>query len=594
MYFFNITYFPAKIKRYRWQEKRNEKKKKKLWNTQHLSCHIFLALKSVHGTLIIETLSSSFISTLSRLAKAQADAEGNTIRCNGNDSDIPATLFLVVFLPSIVWQFLFASFFKQHSFNQKIYKERVIQAFLYQLANRAPKTVPAICPPYLETMMRKKTFILDTNVILHDSSCIYHFEEHDIVIPITVLEELDQFKKGNQIINYHAREFTRALDSLSGKKLFNGGVSIGPDKGRISVKLELPLHEKLRDHFPATAKPDHQILNIACYLAEENKDQQVTLVTKDVNLRMKAKAIGLDADDYTTDHVSDLADLYTGCRYEEGISTDFLESFFSNTEGSALPGTENFNKMPVANEYLILRNGKKSALAHFDAKSNALRHVNRLTVYGITPRNAEQTFAVHALMNHEVPLVTVTGKAGTGKTLLALASSLEQRSHFRQILLARPIIPLSNKDIGYLPGDVQSKIKPYMQPLYDNLSVIRSQFSESSEMNKRLNRLMEEEKLIIEPLAYIRGRSLVKLFMIIDEAQNLTPHEVKTIITRAGEGTRIIFTGDVHQIDHPYLDRQSNGLSHLIEKLHGHHLYAHINLEKGERSQLAELASTML
>jgi PhoH-like ATPase len=215
-------------------------------------------------------------------------------------------------------------------------------------------------------------------------------------------------------------------------------------------------------------------------------------------------------------------------------------------------------------------------------------------VYGITPRNAEQSFAIHALCNPQVPLVTISGKAGTGKTLLALAAALEQRAQYRQIMLARPIVPLSNKDIGYLPGDIQSKISPYMQPLYDNLAVIRSQFPEQSEMSLLIGRLLDDKKLVIEPLAYIRGRSLVKMYMIVDEAQNLTPHEVKTIITRAGEQTKIIFTGDIHQIDHPYLDSHSNGLSHLIEKMRGQPIYAHINLEKGERSELAMLASELL
>jgi len=249
---------------------------------------------------------------------------------------------------------------------------------------------------------------------------------------------------------------------------------------------------------------------------------------------------------------------------------------------------------PVANEYLIVRNGKKSVLATFKPVDKTLCKINSKTVYGIVPRNAEQSFAIHALCNSEVPLVSISGKAGTGKTLLALAAALEQRSSYRQIMLARPIVPLSNKDIGYLPGDIQSKISPYMQPLYDNLAVIRNQFAEQSEMSQLLGRLLDDKKLIIEPLAYIRGRSLVKMYMIVDEAQNLTPHEVKTIITRAGEQTKVVFTGDIHQIDHPYLDSQSNGLSYLIEKMQGQPLYAHINLEKGERSELAMLASELL
>ncbi|THB77827.1 MAG: PhoH family protein [Desulfobulbaceae bacterium] len=445
--------------------------------------------------------------------------------------------------------------------------------------------------------MNKKVFILDTNVILHDSSCIYHFEENDIIIPITVLEELDDFKKGSQIINYHARQFVRELDKLSHDKLFNGGMSLGEGKGKISVRLEKGMHPDLQTIFPNTEKEDHRILNIAYYISEEFKDYTVILVSKDVNLRMKARSIKLMAEDYTTDYVRDPAHLYSGCRYEENFSTEQIEKLYETT--GELDKESYDPELPLQpNEYLVLRNGKKSALAT-NIEGNlenefVIRRVNKDSVYGITPRNAEQSFAVHALLNHNVSLVTISGKAGTGKTLLALAAALEKRSSYRQILLTRPIVPLSNKDIGFLPGDVQSKIKPYMQPLYDNLAVIKSQFPEKSEMFQRLQRLLDDEKLIIEPLAYIRGRSLVKMYMIVDEAQNLTPHEVKTIITRAGEGTKIIFTGDINQIDHPYLGINSNGLSTLIDKMQGQKIYAHIDLRKGERSELAELASNIL
>lgn len=438
-----------------------------------------------------------------------------------------------------------------------------------------------------------KTFILDTNVILHDSSCINHFAEHDIVVPITVLEELDHFKKGNQTVNFHAREFVRALDSLSANKLFNGGVCLGSGRGRISIKLEQELHPDLRQHFPAAAKPDHQILNIGYHLSKNDSSRSFILVTKDVNLRMKAKAVGLMAEDYTTDHVKDVGGLYTGCRYVENTGSDVIERLYSNREGVRVNEFQ-LSKPLLPNEYVIVRNGKKSALTTYLSQEESLITLHKKSVYGITPRNAEQSFAVHALCNGDVPLVSISGKAGTGKTLLALAAALEQRRQYRQILLARPVVPLSNKDIGYLPGDIQSKIRPYMQPLYDNLAVIRNQFQEQSEMYQRLDRLLEEEKLIIEPLAYIRGRSLVKMYMIIDEAQNLTPHEIKTIITRAGESTKIVFTGDVYQIDHPYLDSQSNGLSYLIEKMQGQPLYAHVTLEKGERSPLSMLASELL
>ena len=253
-----------------------------------------------------------------------------------------------------------------------------------------------------------------------------------------------------------------------------------------------------------------------------------------------------------------------------------------------------FESNLLPNEFLIMRNGSKSALGVYDAKVDQIKRIDNRSCYGIRPRNAEQAFALSALLDRDIPLVTLSGKAGTGKTLLALAASLETKRHYRQIFLARPIVPLSNKDIGYLPGDINSKLDPYMQPLYDNLTVIHNQFSGKNGRHRRIEELLSEEKIIITPLSYIRGRSIVKVFFIVDEAQNLTPHEVKTIITRAGEGTKLIFTGDIYQIDHPYLDSQSNGLSYLIEKMKGQKLYAHINLEKGERSELSDLAIQLL
>ncbi|SDO57704.1 PhoH family protein [Desulforhopalus singaporensis] len=441
--------------------------------------------------------------------------------------------------------------------------------------------------------INKKIFILDTNVILHDSSCLYNFQEHDIIIPITVLEELDGFKKGHQIINFHARQFVRSLDELSSDKLFNGGMSIGPDNGKVAIRLDRPMHEKLVDTFPGSDKPDHRILNTAYHLSEENRDKTVVLVSKDVNLRMKARSLGLMAEDYTTDHVRDPDRLYVGCRQIKVDDAHVLNRFYA---GSGRERADDIvpDQHYVANEYLILKNGKQSALGVYKQDEGSIVRIAKTTVYGIEPRNAEQSFAVHALVDDTVPLVTLTGKAGTGKTLLALAAALEMRKKYQQILLTRPIVPLSNKDIGYLPGDINSKVSPYMQPLYDNLGVIRGQFKENSAMFRGLQRMVDEGKLMIEPLAYIRGRSLVKKYMIVDEAQNLTPLEVKTIITRAGEKTKIVFTGDVHQIDHPYLDSNSNGLATLIDRMRGQNLYAHIDLQKGERSELAELASDLL
>jgi len=440
---------------------------------------------------------------------------------------------------------------------------------------------------------KKKLFVLDTNVILHDGTCIDQFEEHDVVIPITVIEELDKFKRGKDIINVNSREFLRSLDSITGQKLFNGGVSLGPGKGNISISLEKEFHKHLRANF-SMDKPDHHILNTAYHLAEANDFEHVVLVSKDVNLRMKAKSIGLTAEDYKTDQVTDVAELYPGRRVLEDVDITLIDRVFAHpfeVDASELAGGDDLN----ANEFLVLRNGSKSALAMYHSQTDTIRRIdNNRSGFGISPRNAEQTFALAALLNDDIPLVTLTGKAGTGKTLLALAAALESKRRYRQIFLSRPVVPLSNKDIGYLPGDINSKLDPYMQPLYDNLSVIQSQYSQGTGKTNKVKELLEEEKIIVTPLSYIRGRSIVKVFFIVDEAQNLTPHEVKTIITRAGEGTKIVMTGDIYQIDHPYLDSRSNGLSYLIEKMKGQPLYAHINLEKGERSDLSELAIELL
>ena len=437
-----------------------------------------------------------------------------------------------------------------------------------------------------------KVFVLDTNVILHDSSCINHFQEHDVVIPITVLEELDHFKTGNQTLNFHAREFLRELDDLSGVKLFDGGLKIGPRQGNISIKLDREIHPDLSKNFSSKI-PDHQILNIAYHLAKTTPSKQIILVTKDVNLRMKAKAAGLLSQDYTTDHVKDISTLYKGHRRIDETPNELMNQLYEAP--FEVDPTESFPmELPAPNEYFILRNDHRSALATNNAFKKRIIRIDKNPAYGIIPRNAEQTFVLDALMNPDIKLVTITGKAGTGKTLLALAAALESRKNYAQIFMARPVVPLSNKDIGFLPGDIQSKLDPYMQPLYDNLGVIRNQFPESSPKHQKIKDMLDQQKLMIAPLSYIRGRSLVKIFFIVDEAQNLTPHEVKTIITRAGDGTKLVFTGDIFQIDHPYLNLESNGLSYLIDRMHGQNLYAHINLEKGERSELADIASTLL
>jgi len=436
-----------------------------------------------------------------------------------------------------------------------------------------------------------RLFVLDTNVVLHDAGCIHNFEEHDIAIPITVLEELDQFKKGHGDLNFQAREFLRTLDELTGNLLCDQGVSLGRRRGQLRVVLGRELHEQLRATFLSDT-PDHRILNAALHLQTSTTNREVILVSKDTNLRMKAKACGLCAQDYTSDMVESFEKLYTGKRLIQ-TSDSVVEIFYRN--GELTPAAEaDMIEAPVANENFVLRNGSKSVLLTYQPQHDAFSRVEKVRCYGIMPRNAEQSFSLKALTNDDVRLVTLSGKAGTGKTLLALAAALHCRKRYRQILLARPVVPLSNRDLGYLPGDIAAKLDPYMQPLYDNLSVIRNQFDDADSDAQRIQKMLEQDKLVIAPLAYIRGRSLQRIYFIVDEAQNLTPHEVRTIITRAGEGTKIVFTGDVQQIDHPYLDSRSNGLSYLISRMVGQRLYAHITLEKGERSELADVASALL
>ncbi len=440
----------------------------------------------------------------------------------------------------------------------------------------------------------RKTFVLDTNVILHDSTCITQFEEHDIVIPITVIEELDHFKRGSQVINLNAREFARKLDSLTGSALFNGGVPLGKGRGKVSIALSKGLGDEIRDIFKED-NPDHRILSTALEVQKKKTSDKVILVTKDVNLRMKAKAVGIQAEDYTTDKITNVEELYSGKETVENFNHDLIEKLYQPPFEVAIKTSLKKSKTEIVpNKYLVLRNSSHSVLASIDMQNQILRKVDKNNVYGIKPRNAEQTFAIDALTNHNIPLVTITGKAGTGKTLLALASALNIKKTYRQIYIARPVVPLSNKDIGYLPGDVDSKLAPYMQPLWDNLKVIQDQFGETEKQHQQITQMVKDQKIVIEPLSYIRGRSLQRIFFIVDEAQNLTPHEIKTIITRVGEGSKIVFTGDVYQIDHPYLDSQSNGLTYLIEHFKGQNLYAHINLLKGERSELAEMASNLL
>ena len=404
---------------------------------------------------------------------------------------------------------------------------------------------------------------------------------------------MDNFKKGNDTKNYAAREFTRYIDKISNGNILQDWININ-GKGHGMIKIEMHQNSKIdAEKVFGERKADHRILNTALYVAEKHPKIKVVMVTKDINLRIKAKSLGLNAEDYETGKIKDVNEqLYTGRSEIQKVSTEVINEIYE--KGFCDPSALLKKQKPTSNHFYVLKNGTKSVLASYSPGKDLLERVKKVTAFGVNPRNAEQAFALDAIMNPDIKLVSIQGVAGTGKTLLSLAGALEQRRTFHQIYLARPIVPLSNKDIGYLPGDIKSKLNPYMEPLWDNLKFIKNQFTEKDKEYKQITEMVENEKLVVCPLAYIRGRSLSDVFFIVDEAQNLTPHEVKTIISRAGENTKMIFTGDIHQIDTPYLDTQSNGLSYLIDKLKNQNLYAHITLEKGERSELANLANEFL
>lgn len=458
-----------------------------------------------------------------------------------------------------------------------------------------------VCNPYFYSMMSKsakassrqqKIFVLDTSVILYDHNAFSNFQEHDVAIPIQVLEELDNMKSGNETRNAEARSFIRLMDKASGEQIINQWVPIDGNKaGSFKVVMDSKPDHLNAEAIFGTGKMDHKILNAALSLKQEFPNKKVILVSKDICLRLKAKSLDLHAEDYETGKVKNLEELYTGKATLSKIPEDLFEQL--KTDGSI--GTEDLSlSNKTGNHFCILKSGRKTATGWYDLSSERIIAIKPRTILKIAPRNHEQSFAINALLNPEIKLVTIQGKAGTGKTLLAIASALEQRKDYRQIYVTRPIVALSNKDIGFLPGDVKSKIDPYMAPIWDNMRFIKEQYNGDPKMQARIDEFVKTEKIVIAPLAYIRGRTLSKIFFIVDEAQNLTPHEIKTIISRAGEDTKIVFTGDIYQIDTPYLDAESNGLSYLIENAKNHPLYAHVTLAKGERSELANLANDLL
>ena len=438
----------------------------------------------------------------------------------------------------------------------------------------------------------RKIFVLDTSVILYDHNALNNFQEHDVAIPIQVLEELDNLKGGNETRNFEARSFIRLIADLSRKKLITHWVRLnGQTKGKFRVILSGAPERLNAEKIFGNAKYDHQIINAALVLMEENPDKKVVLVSKDICLRLKAKALNLPAEDYETGKIKNVEALYTGKTTRKDFPAEVIDALK--------------NKMPVpvgnmpldhigANQFYAIRQNRKTLYAFYHRSTQTLESVSTAPVFRIKPRNPEQAFALHALLNPAIRLVSIQGNAGTGKTLLALASALAQRKNYRQIYITRPVIPLSNREIGFLPGDAKSKTDPFLAPIWDNIRFIKEQYADDEKMLLKIDELIATEKIAIAPLAFIRGRTLTKIFFIVDEAQNLTPHEIKTIISRAGEHTKIVFTGDIYQIDTPYLDAESNGLSYLIENVKNHPLYAHVTLQKGERSELANLANDLL
>ena len=438
---------------------------------------------------------------------------------------------------------------------------------------------------------RKKIFVLDTSVILYDHNAFENFHEHDVAIPIQVLEELDNMKSGNDTRNFEARSFIRLINEISSDQLINNWLPLkGNNKGSFKVILDGNLSVATEKIF-GSEKIDHRILNAALTLQDEYPDKKIVLVSKDICLRLKAKSLNLNAEDYETGKVKNLDALYTGKTVLNKVSEKLINQL---NKQQVLNGVDFEIESHTRNQFYVLNGKNSSASGFYNSQLSQLEKVTSQPVLNIHPRNTEQAFAIHALLHPDIKLVTIQGNAGTGKTLLALAGGLEQRKNYRQIFITRPIVPLSNKDIGFLPGDIKSKIDPYMAPIWDNLKFIREQFADDEKMQHKIDELVTTEKISIAPLAFMRGRTLSKIFFIVDEAQNLTPHEVKTIISRAGENSKFVFTGDIYQIDTPYLDAESNGLSYLIDKAKDHPLYAHITLQKGERSELANLANDLL
>ncbi len=444
----------------------------------------------------------------------------------------------------------------------------------------------------------KKIFVLDTNILLSDPNSIHKFEDNDIVIPISVIEEVDHFKKDQSETGRNARQVSRNLDKLRKKGTLSSGVPLTDDKdsGLLFVHLGYDT-----DCLPSLLEnsTDNHILSIALNLQKKfESSRQVLIITKDSNLRIKSDAFGINSEDFEADKV-DISDIYSGVRRIQ-VDATVINTFSKNKNIIYGDESDRF----FSNEFIVFENKqdpKHKLCGVYDSSTKTIQSLegSMKNVWGISPRNIEQKFAIWALLNDDIKLVTLSGGAGTGKTLMAIASGLlktTDEDKYHRLLVARPIFPLG-KDLGFLPGDLDEKLNPWMQPIFDSLDfLLGAQVSNNKQKRatKSYSELINQGLLTVEPLTYIRGRSLPQSFFVVDESQNLTPHEIKTILTRAGEGTKIVLTGDPYQIDNPYVDTTNNGLTHVIERFRSSPISAHITLKQGERSQLATLAAELL
>jgi PhoH-like ATPase len=437
-----------------------------------------------------------------------------------------------------------------------------------------------------------KSFVLDTNVLLYDPQAIFKFRENNIIIPITVIEEIDRFKKDMNETGRNARQISRFLDDLRKKGSLSAGIGL-ESGGTLRVEI---YEEKVMKRLPPelrVERGDNRILAVAFDAKEKSGNFPVIFVTKDTNLRIKADAIGLVAEDYESDKV-DIEELYSGFA-EQSVEPELIDRFHGQ-------GWVELQWDLLPNEFVTLRdmtNNSHTAIGRYDSIKRQVVPIKRLGregVWSIHPRNREQTFALDALLDDNIKLVTLVGKAGTGKTLLAIAAGLHKTAEenvYNRLLVSRPVFPMG-KDLGFLPGDIEEKLTPWMQPIFDNVELLLSGHETEKRHSKGYKELMAMGIMEIEPLTYIRGRSIPNQYLIVDEAQNLTPHEIKTIVTRAGEGTKVVLTGDPYQIDNPYVDSSSNGLTYVVERFKEESISGHVTMMKGERSALAELAANLL